>query len=170
MTSASARCQCGRTAIEIVGAPILSAICYCNSCRMAGSQFELAPGAPAVIRSDGGTPYCLYRKDRARIAFGGEHLHEHRLTPESPTRRIVATCCNTPMFLDFTKGHWLTLYRDRMPDYVPRLDVRIMTKDAPAGVRFADDIPTYPKYPPIFLIKLLAAWAVMGFRRPRIAW
>ncbi len=166
-----ATCRCGQTAIEIVGAPILSTVCCCESCRTAGWQFDaLAPGAPSVVRVDGGTDYCLFRKDRVGIAFGGEHLQERRLTPASPTRRVVATCCNTPMFLDFTPGHWLTLYRDRLPDDAPRLEMRVMAKASPAGVNFADSIATYSTYPASFMIKLLAAWAARGFRRPTIAW
>jgi hypothetical protein len=156
--------------MEIVGAPILSAICCCQSCRTAGRQFELEPGAPPVVRADGGTEYCLYRKDRVRIVAGGEHLREHRLTPASPTRRVVAGCCDTPMFADFTRGHWLTVYRDRIAGDAPRPTVRVMAKDAPAGVEFTDGVPTYPTYPPAFMFKLLAARAAMGFRRPRFAW
>ena len=41
---------------------------------------------------------------------GAGYLEEHRLKPDSPTRRVIATCCNSGMFLDFTKGHWLTMY------------------------------------------------------------
>jgi hypothetical protein len=166
----TASCRCGAAAIEIVGAPILSAICCCESCRMAGRRFELEPGAPPVVRADGGTDYCLYRKDRVRVVAGGEHLQERRLTPASPTRRVVATCCNTPMFADFTRGHWLTVYRDRIPGDPPRPTVRMMAKDAPPGVALADGVPTYGAYPPAFMFKLLAAWAAMGFRRPTIAW
>lgn len=67
----TAACPCGRTAIEVVGAPILTAVCCCESCQTAGRQFEMAPGAPPVVRTDGGTAYCLYRKDRVRVALGG---------------------------------------------------------------------------------------------------
>jgi hypothetical protein len=45
-----------------------------------------------------------------------------------------------------------------------------MAKDAPAGTAFTDGIPTHPTHPPGSLIKLLASWAAMGFRRPQIAW
>ena len=165
----TAACRCGRTAVEIAGAPILSAVCCCGSCRTAGRRLEQAPGAPQVLRADGGTDYCLYRKDRVRIARGGERLQERRLTPESPTRRVVAGCCNTPMFLDFTRGHWLTLYRDRLPAPAPPLQMRVMAKDAPAAGA-ADGLATHRAYPPAFVVRLLAAWAAMGFRRPEVVW
>ena len=165
----NAACRCGQTTIELTGAPILSAVCCCNDCRTAGRQFEQAPGAPPVVGPDGGTPYSLYRKDRVRIALGRGHLRDHRLDPSSPTRRVVAACCNSPMFLDFTKGCWLSVYRDRLGSDAPPLEMRVMAKDAPEGSGRADDIPTYPKFPPAFMIKLLGAWAAMGFRRPEVA-
>jgi hypothetical protein len=37
-------------------------------------------------------------------------IEARRLKPESPTRRMAARCCDTPMFLDFTKAHWLTIF------------------------------------------------------------
>ena len=93
-----ASCQCGQTAVEVIGAPIVSAVCYCGNCQAAGHAFERADGAPRTVGTDGGTEYCLYRKDRATVIRGGEYLQEHRLTPDSKTRRVVATCCNAPMF------------------------------------------------------------------------
>lgn len=159
-------CPCGRTTIEVVGAPILTASCCCQSCQAAGRQFEAAPGAPQVVRPDGGTDYCLYRKDRVRVARGDEYLEERRLTPSSPTRRVVATCCNTPMFADFTKGHWLSLYRDRFPGDSPPLEMRVMAK----GASPSDGLPTYPAYPPSFMLRIMAAWVAMRFRRPTVTW
>ena len=169
-TGFSAPCNCGQVMLEAVGAPILSAVCYCASCRSAALQFEQMPGAPSVLNEDGGVDYCLFRKDRVRIARGGEHLQAHRLTEASATRRVVAACCNTPMFLDFTSGHWLTLYRDRLLKDAPPLEMGVMAKDLPATHPCPEGLPTYPTHPARFMIKLLAAWAVMGFRRPRLVW
>jgi hypothetical protein len=166
----SASCSCRQVTLEATGAPILSAVCYCESCRLAGRQFEQAPGAPSVFNADGGIDYCLFRKDRVKIALGAYHLQEHRLTAASTTRRVVATCCNSPMFLDFTNGHWLTLYRDRLPDDAPALEMGVMAKDRPSGSALPNGIPSYPTYPAKFMIKLLAAWAAMGFRRPKVTW
>ena len=165
-----ASCACGQVTLEAIGAPILSAVCYCESCRSAGRQFEQAPGAPSVLNANGGVDYCLFRKDRVKIKCGGDRLRECRLTAASATRRVVATCCNAPMFLDFTNGHWLTLYRDRLPDDAPPLEMGVMAKDRPAGSALPDGIPTYLTYPAKFMVKLLAAWAAMGFRRPKVAW
>ncbi len=166
----AAVCQCGETTIELTGDPIQSVICFCESCRTAGHGFERDLGAPRTVNADGGVDYCLYRKDRVKIAQGAHHLKEYRLKPESPTRRVVAGCCGSPMFLDFTSGHWLTIFRDRLPGTAAYPRIRIMTKDRPEGPALPNDMPTYASMPPRFLIKLLAAWAAMGFRRPKVAW
>jgi hypothetical protein len=73
------------------------------------------------------------------------------------------------MFLDFTKGHWLTMYRNRFPAGAPPLEMRVMTKDRRDGVELADDLPNYDGYAGKFMLKLIAAWIAMGLRRPEIA-
>ncbi len=169
--SSLAVCRCGQTTIELTGEPFLSVTCYCESCRTAARAFERDLGAPPTVKADGGVDYCLYRKDRVKIARGAQHLREYRLKEKSPTRRVVAMCCGSPMFLDFTPGHWLTVFRDRLKPPAPEPQMRIMTRDRPAGVELSDStIPAYEAQPPRFMIKLLAAWVVMGFRRPKIAW
>ena len=110
----------------------------------------------------------LYRKDRVRCLMGQQHLEEHRLKPDSPTRRVIARCCNSAMFLDFTKGHWLSMYRNRFPADAPPLDMRVMTKERRAGVELPDDIPNYGGRSGKFMVKLVVAWIAMGFRRPEI--
>ncbi len=110
-----APCRCGKVALEIVGAPILRGVCYCASCQEAGRRHRAASGVDADLAEDGGTDYVLYRKDRVRCIRGGDLLEDRRLKPDSPTRRMYARCCDTAMFVDFTKGHWLTVYRSRLP-------------------------------------------------------
>jgi hypothetical protein len=95
-----------------------------------------------------------------------EHLEETKLKPDSPTRRVIATCCNSPMFLDFTKGHWLSVYRKRLGDDAPPIEMRIMTKDRRAEIVLQNDLPNYDGYPGRFMLKLILAWIAMGFRRP----
>jgi hypothetical protein len=165
-----ASCTCGQVSFDANGEPILSATCYCKSCRSAGQQFEMAIGAPTVLRADGGTDYCLYRKDRVMLARGADHLREHRLSGDTPTRRVVASCCNTPMFLDFTKGHWLTLYRDRLGPGAPRPEMGVMAKDKPSDQATPADMPVHANYPPSFMVRILIAWAKMGLRRPPMTW
>jgi hypothetical protein len=166
----SASCQCGQVKFEAKGPPILTAACYCTSCQEAGRRFEQLSSAPAVLDPDSGSGYVLYRKDRVQCVTGQQHLEEHRLKPASPTRRVVATCCHSAMFLDFTGGHWLSLYRNRFPTGAPPLEMRVMTNERRAGVELADDVPNYGGRSGKFMLKLIAAWIAMGLRRPEISW
>jgi hypothetical protein len=161
-------CRCGKVKMDVVGRPILTASCYCASCQQAGRRFEQLPSAPAVLNGDGGTDYVLYRKDRVRCVTGQEYLEEHRLTPRSPTRRVIATCCHSAMFLDFTSGHWLTIYRNRFPAGAPPVEMRVMTQHRRDGVALADDLPNYKSHSGKFMLRLVAAWIAMGLRRPEI--
>jgi hypothetical protein len=163
-------CRCGQTIIELTDKPIASATCFCEGCRTAARRFERDLGAPPTVNADGGVDYCLYRKDRVKIASGAQHLREYRLKETSPTRRAVTSCCNSPMFLDYTLGHWLTVYRDRMPPPAPAIQVRVMAKEKPEGLPLSKDISAYDTAPPGLMFKLLVAWAAMGFRRPKIVW
>jgi len=164
--SLSAACQCGKVVFEAALAPILVASCYCTSCQRAGRVFEKMPSAAPVRDADGGTPFVVYRKDRIRCVSGREHLAECRLKADSPTRRVFATCCNSAMFLDFTRGHWLSLYRGRFGAGAPPVEMRIMTSERRDNVKLAQDVPNYPGRPGSFLWKLIVTWAAMGFRRP----
>ena len=163
-----ATCQCGKVKFEVTGSPILAVACYCTSCQEAGRQLEQRPSAPPVLDPDSGTGMILYRKDRVRCLMGQQHLEEHRLKPDSPTRRVIARCCNSAMFLDFTKGHWLSMFRNRFPADAPPVEMRVMTKERRAGVTLADDVPNYGGRSGKFMVKLVAAWVAMGFRRPEI--
>jgi hypothetical protein len=73
------------------------------------------------------------------------------------------------MFLDFSKGHWLSMYRNRFAAGAPPVEMRIMTKERRAGVGLADDVRNHSGYSARFMLKLIAAWIAMGFRRPEVA-
>jgi hypothetical protein len=150
------------------GLPILTGSCYCTSCQEAGRQFEQLASAPPVLDPDSGTSLILYRKDRVQCVMGHQYLEEHRLKPDSPTRRVIAKCCNSAMFLDFTKGHWLSMFRNRFPTGAPPVEMRVMTKERRVGVELADDLPNYSGHSGKFMLKLITAWIAMGFRRPEI--
>lgn len=165
----TATCQCGTVALAMTGKPIVAATCYCHSCQAAGQAFDALPGAPGTLGPDGGTPFLLVRKDRIEWLSGADQLDEHRLTPDSPTRRFVARCCNSPVALEFTKGHWLSVYSARIPaEDRPAAEMRTIVKDRPAGVELPDDIPNYATPSGKFMWRLLKAWAAMGFRAPPI--
>ena len=162
-------CTCGQVRLEATGRPIVTVTCYCASCQAAGQKFAALPGATSVLREDGGTDFILFRKDRVSCLAGKEVLREHRLTTASKTRRVTATCCNSAMFLEFTNGHWLSLYSARVPSKDrPALEMRTMTSDRRTGVELDDTVPSSKTQSVKFMARLLAAWVAMGFRAPRI--
>jgi hypothetical protein len=163
-----AKCQCGNVKFEAVGSPILVVSCYRASCQEAGRQFELRVSAPPVLDSDSGTGFILYRKDRVRCMTGEQYLEEHRLKPDSPTRRVITKCCNSAMFLDFSKGHWLSMFWNRFSTGAPQPEMRVMTRERRVGVELADDLPNYGGRSSKFMLKLIAAWIAMGFGRLEI--
>lgn len=162
-------CTCGTTRLEVEREPIVSAECCCNSCRDAGARLKTLPDAPPVLTARGATRFVLYRKDRVRFLAGEDRLAVFRLSPEATTWRVIATCCNTPVFLDFKGGHWLSLYgglwRDGM---LPPLELRTMTKDLPGGASLPNDVPNAKTQSIGFFAKLFAAWIAMRFRNPQI--
>jgi hypothetical protein len=163
-------CSCGKVTLELTGPSIINAECCCTSCRSAGDRIEALPGAPRFRTPFGATPYVLARKDRIRFTGGMEHLAEFRLTPKSHTRRIVATCCNSPVFTEFQGGHWLSLYGNLWPaGTLPRMDLRTMTADLPDASVLPNDIPNAKGQNGRFFARLLGAWVAMGFRVPKIA-
>ena len=164
------KCACGTVHIDIEGDPILAAECCCNSCREANGRLQKLPGAPAVLGPHGQTPYIMYRKDRVRFAAGAEQLRELRLKPDSPTRRVVAACCNTPVFLEFQNGHWLSLYAGLWPaEARPAPQLRTMTSDLPDAGILPADLPNARTQSFGFMWKLLASWVAMGFKTPKVA-
>lgn len=161
-------CSCGQVALRLSGSHILSTECLCAECQQAAAAFKALKGARPVADDKGATPFVLYRKDRVRCERGQEWLREHRLTETSKTRRVVASCCNTPMFLEFTQGHWLSLYGTLWPEgTLPRLEMRTMTKEAAPGVVLPADVPNPRTHTVGFFARLLGAWAEMGFRAPK---
>ena len=160
-----ARCACGNVVLEAVGPPIVSAACYCDDCQEGARQIEALPNAQPVLGPDGGTEYLLFRKDRIKCAKGDGQLRDHKLRSGSPTRRVVASCCNSAMFLDFRKGHWLSVYRARFEAGAPPVQMRIQTKFRPENRGIPRDVPSYPKVPFTLIAKLLAARVAMALHR-----
>lgn len=120
--------------------------------------------------ANGGTPFVLYRKDRVRFPDGTSLLQGHRLSDSAPTRRVVTTCCQTPIFLEFSGAHWLSLYASLWPEQArPALQIRTMTSDLPPGTVLDATLPSGGWPTAGFYAKLLGAWIAMGFKTPKIA-
>jgi hypothetical protein len=162
-------CQCGKVSMAVTGQPFLVIDCVCNSCRKAGAILQFLPNAPPLLDEHGATRLVLFRKDRAVCDAGHSFLKEHRLKPDAPTRRVVATCCNTPMFLDFIQGSWIDMFGSLWkPDLVPPATMRLMTADLPKGTRLPDDIPNAKGRPFSIYWKIMVNWAAMRFRTAKL--
>ena len=156
-------CECGAVEFRVSGAPILGAACHCGDCTAAAAQFEALGGAQSLRDSEGGTPCILFRKDQVTCLKGHDQLRDHRLDPQSPTRRVIATCCESPMFLDYEKGHWFSVYRARLGPDAPPVQMRIQTGGK--APRAGGTLPVHAGYPPVFMFKLMAARLAMMLGR-----
>jgi hypothetical protein len=162
----TARCRCGGVEIEAIGAPIVSAVCYCADCQSGSRQIEELPNAGFVRDADGGTAYILFRKDRLNWSKSAALLKSYKIKTGSATNRVVATCCNSAMFMNFDKGpFWVSAYRARFQGDLPPLEMRICTRSRPGGVAISADAPSYPGYPPALMMKLLKSGLAMWLRR-----
>jgi hypothetical protein len=151
-----ARCACGSVEIEMTGAPILTAACYCDDCQAGAREIEALPNARPFRDPHGGTPMSLYRKDRVRVIRGASFLHARKLRPKTLTNRVVATCCNSAMFVSFDRGpHWTSVFSTAFDGDAPPLEMRVNTGFAPGPV--PDDVPSYSGAPFGFVWKLVRA-------------
>jgi hypothetical protein len=158
----TATCSCGGVELKAFGRPIVSSVCYCDDCQKGAAQIEALPNAGAVSDPDGGTAYILYRRDRIECSKGAELLRRYKLKETSVTNRVVATCCNSAVFVNFDRGpHWVSAYRARFHGELPPLQLRMCTKSKPDGVVLPDDVPSYRGYPPGLIFKLLASRVAM---------
>lgn len=163
-------CACGRTRLRVRGAPILVSECLCDSCRAADRRLAALPGAHSMLTAYGATPSAEYRKDRVEVLSGAGHLREFRLRDDAGTRRVIADCCNTPLFLELKGAHWLSVYLHLWPQATrPRPAYRTMAGDVDDPAAVPDDIPNLKSHNLSFFARLLVAWVAMGFRNPAIA-
>jgi len=165
LTVRTSSCVCGRVRCEAVGAPILSGVCYCDNCQEGGRRIEALPHAAPVLDADGGTSYLTYRSDRFRCVSGAELLTDYRIREGSPTRRVVASCCNSAMFLKFEPGFWVSSYRARFAGDAPPVEMRTQTKYRRAATELPRDAPSYRGYGFKLWGRLIAARLAMFIGR-----
>lgn len=162
-------CACGQTRLELRGSPILVSECLCNSCRAAAGRLAALPGARNTLTAYQATPTAEYRKDRVEILSGAENLREFRLSSTAGSRRVIAACCNTPVFLEMKGAHWLSLYLHLWPEDIrPKSAFRTMTGDLADASGLPADMPNLKTHTVAFYARLLAAWIAMRFRNPKI--
>lgn len=161
-------CNCGKVKLEVQGAPFLVSECLCNSCRAAAARLKKLPGNPEMLTAYGATGCAEYRKDRVAFAEGESYLRDFRLTEDAGTRRVVASCCNTPMFMEMKDAHWLSIYLKRWPEgQRPAVQLRTMATDMEELSKVPDDVPNLKTHSIKFYAKLFAVWVAMGFKNPK---
>jgi hypothetical protein len=159
-------CVCGQVAVEAVGTPITSVSCYCDDCQEGARQIQSLPSAASIQDGDGGTAYLVYRKDRVRCLKGASLLRHHKIRENSATNRVIATCCNSALYMNFDDSkHWIDVYRTRCQGALPPVQMRICTRFRPEGRAVATDLPAYSRYPMSLLMKLLVAKVAMSMHR-----
>ncbi|GAB1479358.1 DUF6151 family protein [Paracoccaceae bacterium] len=162
-------CACGQSRLFLTGPPILAADCCCESCAEAAARLQALPGVPQITNAVGATPFVLYRKDRVVFELP-RPLRSFRLSGGAKTRRLLAPCCNTPIGLEFSGGHWISLYSSLWPPgTAPKARLRTMTSDWADRASLPQDLPNAGSQSPGFMWALLKAWIAMGFRAPKLA-
>jgi hypothetical protein len=162
----TARCTCASVELQAIGAPITSVACYCDDCQEGCRQIEALLNAHPVRDPDGGTAYVLYRKDRVECSKGAQFLQGYKIREKSATNRVVATCCNSAMFMNFDDSkHWVPVYRARFQGDVPPLQMRICTKFKPENSDVPSDVRGYSTFPFRFVAKLVTARIAMLLHR-----
>ena len=159
-------CQCGKVRMEAIGEPILAAVCYCDDCQAGARKIEALPDAPKVLDEDCGSSYMIYRDDRISVVAGEELLEAHKLKDKTPTRRWVATCCNSAIYLKYKPGHWVSSFRNRYEgDDLPPVTMRTNTRFRESDLPYPDAAPTYRGFPMSLIWKVVVARFAMWFGR-----
>jgi hypothetical protein len=123
----------------------------------------LAPAASV----NGGTEFMLFRRDRIACTRGADRLQAMRLTDASKTRRMIAGCCATPMYLAFDdKRPWVSAFRASFGTDAPPVEMRICTRFRRSEEKVEDGLPSNSGYPPTMVVRILAAWPLTLFSRP----
>ncbi len=155
--SRTVRCACGQVELEAVDPPVASTVCYCDDCQEGSRRIEALAKAPPIRDAAGGTPYLQYRKDRVHVSRGADKLRDMRLKPNSTTRRVVAFCCDTPLFLDWERGHWYSVYRAPFGSDAPPVEMRMEAKFSPKPDAIPKDAPIHQRIPLRLVGRLLKA-------------
>jgi hypothetical protein len=162
-----AQCRCGAVEIGAWSEPLVVTACYCDDCQAASERLAVSANSPPLASPDGGTEFMVFRRDRIACTRGAENLEAMRLTAATKTRRMVAGCCATPMYVSFDdKRPWVSAFRARFGADAPPVQMRICTRFRRADDKAKDDSPEHKGYPAAMILRVLAVWPRMLFSRP----
>ena len=161
-----AHCRCGAVEIGAWGEPIVVTACYCDDCQAAAQQLA-ASATSASANADGGTEFMVFRRDRIACTRGAENLQAMKLAAASKTRRMIAGCCKTPMYVGFEdKKPWVSAFRASFGADASPVEMRICTRFRKSDDKANDGLPSHPGYPLAMILRILAVWPLMLFSRP----
>ncbi len=161
--SHSVSCACGAVSITLETPPIAALSCCCDDCQAAAAALEALPGAAGFREACGGTPAVLFPKSALKVTRGRGNLTAHRLRDSARTKRMVASCCNSFLYVAFERGpFWVVVVSARMADPpLPRwrIQTRFLADPPP------DDLPNHPKYPQGLIWRIALAGVLAGLPR-----
>jgi hypothetical protein len=162
-----AHCRCGAVKIGAWGEPIIVSACYCDDCQAAAQRLAASANMALAASDDGGSEFMVFRRDRIACTRGAENLEAMKLTAASKTRRMIAGCCATPMYVGFDdKKPWVSAFRASFGADAPPVEMRICTRFRRAEDKAKDDLPEHAGYPAAMILRVLAVWPRMLFSRP----
>jgi hypothetical protein len=162
-----AHCRCGAVELGAWGEPIIVATCYCDDCQAAAQRLVDSTNQAPPVTADGGSEFMVFRRDRIACTRGAENLKVMKLTDASKTRRMLAACCTTPMYVGFEdKRPWVSAYRAGFGADAPPVEMRICTRFKRSDGQANDSLRSHPGYPPAMPFRILAVWPLVLFSRP----
>jgi len=162
-----AQCRCGAVEVGAWCDPIVVTACYCDDCQAASERLAASANSAPLAGADGGTDFMVFRRDRIACTRGADRLEAMRLTDTTKTRRMVASCCATPMYVGFDdKRPWVSAFRASFGADAPPVQMRICTRFRRTEPPAKDGLPDHPGYPAAMILRILAVWPLMLFSRP----
>ena len=126
-------CQCGAIRYEVIGEPIMAAICHCSMCRRAHA-------APFVAWAMFEQSQVKFIKAQPKI-YNSSVEGKRGFCPECGTQ-ISFTADFLPGLIDITIGSLDD--PDRIKPTLHYWDSKCLS-----WVQFADNLPRYPEFPPL---------------------
>jgi hypothetical protein len=162
-----AHCRCGAVEIGAWAEPIVVTACYCDDCQAAAERIAASADVPPAASDDGGTEFMVCRRDRIACTRGAQNLQAMRLTDATKTRRMIAGCCATPMYVGFDdKKPWVSAFRASFGADAPPVQMRICTRFRRPEERAEDGLPSHTGYPLAMILRILAVSPLMLFSKP----
>lgn len=97
------QCHCGQVKVVIDSPSALRFVCYSKDCRgyvQSLNELAEANGHPPIAKLDpwGGVDYTQIYPSEIAVKDGQDRVKTVLIRPESPIRRVYASCCYTPLF------------------------------------------------------------------------